>query len=177
MQELDADTLHAVLLRLVALPEPPPEGDEGGFDSLYDDFCMLRYGCKGIEMDPVERSNARAAWLWRKKIAPAAHLVRCACVCRLWYAGAVHDELWRSVLLRTWGAATQQLLDWQAVLGESVLPHRAQYMCTPSRPPACALPPPNSSLPPCLTAPPSLPLCLAYRRPSYDLGAARCVRV
>jgi len=147
--ELDADTLHAVLLRLVALPEPLPEGDEGGFDSFYEDFCLLRYG---IEMDPE--------WIWRKKIAPAAHLVRCACVCRLWYAGAVHDELWRSVLLRTWGAATHQLLDWQAALGESVLPHRAQYMCTPSRPPACSLPPPSPSLPPCLTAPPSLPPCL-----------------
>lgn len=117
--ELDADTLHAVLLRLVALPEPPPAGDEIGF-GCYDEY-------------PPDR----------KKFARAAHLVRCACVCRMWYAGAVHDGLWRSMLLRTWGTGAQQLLDWQAAQGEA-LPHRAQYMCIPSRlparPPALSLP-------------------------------------
>jgi hypothetical protein len=103
--ELDEDTLHAVLQRVVA---PAPSG---------------------LAVD--QPGHGRGA---------AAHLVRCACVCRLWYAGAVHDGLWRAVLLQAWGVGAQQLLDWQAATpaDNPALPCRAQYMCGPARSPPTA---------------------------------------
>ena len=58
------------------------------------------HGCPELDPDALNQILFRLV-----DVGSAQHLSVCSVVCRLWYAGALSDELWSRLLLRKWGAA------------------------------------------------------------------------
>ena len=130
--ELDADTVLAIMVRLVAGGDEIPDPE---FDILLkEDWCSLN-------LDRMEEGEREAFSRNLKEIrleelrsefirAGSRALSKCACVCRTWYACSLNVDLWLKLLFQQWGEGARQA-DECARYGqgtESLPSYRAQYI-------------------------------------------------